>query len=1110
MKEIIVALTRSQPSPRLDRGVIFMAEPAKNATIPVEQQNVPSMQGISPAWQESLDPQEQHSLESTSVAKLGTEMGIEPPKREKPDQDTLDKNAALDDAGRLEEARKLLREIGVKKPDEVQEKAIIAAHEVGLGEKGIDGHDARVGYYTPEQLREKAEILKKAGLNKEARRILMEHAIVGSSANVVDLDTFDPASYRDAVIRGNAEELHRRALEEHADEEFLRDFARDIRQMKNQPGVSNTQRAEADRLIDEVERVRHTVEQRDQQEQQAASQGQGQEQRGRNRRGGYAFGDIGKIAAAANAYADERKTGGRNIERERLIVAAIKKQLFDPRTPPVDTNQFPYELLEAAASFEETREMLISQIIFKSFQDDTERNDFDIDWNAKGNLKQLLEAVRLSERQNPGENPHYQDLLNLETSARLFHTMNGRILAGDLEQFGRIAGSIDPNHYRVMNSLKGVGQVMRLYEQKYAEELAKHGAIYDYDAVKREVQDSFTKMAKSGFIKTTYDTRVDDNAQPSKILEDWEIERALSIGRNFANITFRAGEYIALGEPSVLPGNIRFGSGPQESSVKLLNHMQWVADRFAIGDARGGAMFYELVKKHFHENNMEDQISGNKRKLGINEIKKFGGRTVDEMEIADFFGIKSFYSSWRLQNMTFPQITFDLHGQKMNLKEWFDVHSKPRDPHSINEIRDHVSPGDHIHVHGDMHHAQEELATMFKPLIENLHHGLGILLVNGAVAGEPGYLVRKMIWEKVASTNIPTMMTYLEGLEMEIDSSVYIKNLKALQEETGITGDAFTAFKEKVIQEQQRGVLKAAGEVIDDISLKPLSPQEERLKDLIRNEGLKLAPHFADIIFPYTPFMNDVQFEKFDYKGPGQEAYKRLIGDYGQYAQAQHGYDKLQDHPGQFKVDDLVKALKEMETGMSGPPGPREGMTRSLPVVQAVLDFYETEGDPVGMEERIEKTKKSVEKEIEKIKERHTQGNISKKEMGRLIKRQEARNDPKNRESRNGSWIRKQMLLRLIKQSTEHATSGAQTYASVEAESFDEGAMRAFAEKLNHAGVLTHAQMARIRKKKRLTAGWLLGAIFRDIFPFIVAAGISAIAAEAAVEVLGQPSGGHH
>jgi hypothetical protein len=63
-----------------------------------------------------------------------------------------------------------------------QQDAVLAAHNVGVGQKGKNGGPAGIGNYTPAQLREKTKILKDAGFSQAEIRKLMENGIVGHPA----------------------------------------------------------------------------------------------------------------------------------------------------------------------------------------------------------------------------------------------------------------------------------------------------------------------------------------------------------------------------------------------------------------------------------------------------------------------------------------------------------------------------------------------------------------------------------------------------------------------------------------------------------------------------------------------------------------------------------------------------------------------------------------------------------------------------------------------------------------------------------------------------------------------------------------------------------------
>lgn len=78
----------------------------------------------------------------------------------------------------------LQKAISVKKN---QEAAIQKAHQVGRGEVGEDGSLAKVGNYTFSQKRQKAQILKEAGIGKKERRKLFENKTVGDGEYIEEL-----------------------------------------------------------------------------------------------------------------------------------------------------------------------------------------------------------------------------------------------------------------------------------------------------------------------------------------------------------------------------------------------------------------------------------------------------------------------------------------------------------------------------------------------------------------------------------------------------------------------------------------------------------------------------------------------------------------------------------------------------------------------------------------------------------------------------------------------------------------------------------------------------------------------------------------------------------
>ena len=122
-------------------------------------------------------------------------------------------------ADRIKKAREVLgREL-----TPLQSQAIVDAHTVGLGEKGVDGGVARVGFYTHAQLRRKREILQKAGFSRSERRKLMKEKVVGleladTADNVdgmgnVDIGVGEEAVAKNSSVSRNLLQKRRQAFE---------------------------------------------------------------------------------------------------------------------------------------------------------------------------------------------------------------------------------------------------------------------------------------------------------------------------------------------------------------------------------------------------------------------------------------------------------------------------------------------------------------------------------------------------------------------------------------------------------------------------------------------------------------------------------------------------------------------------------------------------------------------------------------------------------------------------------------------------------------------------------------------------------------------------------
>lgn len=710
----------------------------------------------------------------------------------------------------------------------------------------------------------------------------------------------------------------------------------------------------------------------------------------------------------------------------RVARASLVKDIdeFIKQANPVETGGFPSEILRIVRYFKELREGLISELIFKSYEDPSETGEYEMDLYASSNLNTLLGFMS---RDDPVK---YRYFFSLKTAAHYFHSMNAGILTGNFERFGRIAETINYQHFVNMEEIRGVGPVMRQYEQRYKYYLGKDKRITEagYTALKRDVERTFRDMNRRGLIKSEYEDyreNIEGEKRPWE-MEEWEINRALGAGRAFFNITLRGAENISTGQ---LPEDRKqFASFPQEDMVRVLNWNEWFLRRFRLAEKRHGVEFLGMVT-----NKHQEFMRYTGEKLDKNRIIEFGGVDARKMENGGQYHTSGVYSGWRMENLAFDQVYFNLNGNRISIQYFMD---NVIDKDAVKVIKDSVSakmkanpnmnPADAVTLED-----QQQYRDLFMPLVNNLDYGLSTLIKNSNIGGARrlGYLLREEIWKKIANRNTSLMIDYLTDIKYVKDTpeDAKAKNINLLRSEIvpNWSDTQWDTFREKVLLRHERSIREAMGE---GNQLPPLSaeeiytPDEERLVNTITREGEKLAPHLADIMFPYMPFMNDIPFEKLDYSGPGQTFYKRRTGgDLNGFNKGQQAFIKIMYNPGGIEIKDAMEAMHEIIEGVSGPEGDEFGMESNFATFESLLDII--------------MTKKG---------------------------------------SRNA-------LLKAIKVFTRNPTSTAQSWSGIKAESIVEGEVSNLLDTAVQKGLLPPELARYMRRKKNATLLFILWMLLRDV-----------------------------
>ncbi|OGH15324.1 MAG: hypothetical protein A2689_02900 [Candidatus Levybacteria bacterium RIFCSPHIGHO2_01_FULL_38_96] len=943
----------------------------------------------------------------------------------KKEQELIVENTRLSSQKRIEKAAEILG----RKLSDKEQSAILAAHNVGAEEEGKEGGRAEVFNYTQKQIAQKAQLLKDAGFSPKERRILIESGIAGLPPE--RFAAIDPDAYASLYVKDIAFSVKNIGMDGNADSSFLQDQISRLDARIN----SNIDVPEASALLNQLQGLlREAIQQERQQRQgQERRQEQRQEERLRGR-----YADLVLTPEEFEVLAPDQKENLRT-----KIIQALENE----RDPAA--SRLPENLLAAALQFSETREMILSRILFRSLEADSGR--YEINFFASENIGIIMGHLRGEAEM--GETPkekeearqRYSHFRQLQEAARLFHEMNVAVTSGQIKDFVGFSQTINYKDFRETNAIAGVPQAMRLYEEKYAEIMAKHEGITTeaYEELTREVERSFRNLNEGGLIRSRYtDKRGGDNPW---LMKDWEIQTALNVGKAFFNLTMRAAEHIA--HSRLEPGGKVYAGFPQEDAARVLSIERWVARRFKIASKRGAQRFLDVAEERFFE-----FAQDKRRKLGRNRIAEIGGMLVRNIEVDGMLDTRGMYSSWRIELALFENVPFKINGKSTNLKEFLDE----EDPHTkrsyriekIREAAEALRKKDSIDLKKmdeyekqllgkKMGEYQELLLAELAPFIDNSRMALGVLLKQGMLSGEVAYKARQRIWERVAQVNLPLMINYLSKINIR-DQIINLTEKDAKNKPTDWTGgvkaenkirgdmddDQWVNFKDRVLRHHTEDMQRASrGEVVNDNDHQgDYSPEEWALIGKIRNLGSDIAPDLADIMFSYVPFMNDVPFEELDYARPGDTMYKRAIGgDVPNFFEASNNLLAICNNVGGEKIETILEAMLKIERGIESPQGNDPATERLFPIVSAWGDLVMTKGG------------------------------------------------------------KRQIFVKALADVLRVPTSEAQTFIGKEALSLSEPEMlKALGEAEKH-GIITHEQYNEMKKKKHLTLFWLLWLILRDV-----------------------------
>jgi hypothetical protein len=253
--------------------------------------------------------------------------------------------------------------------------------------------------------------------------------------------------------------------------------------------------------------------------------------------------------------------------------------------------------------------------------------------------------------------------------------------------------------------------------------------------------------------------------------------------------------------------------------------------------------------------------------------------------------------------------------------------------------------------------------------------------------------------------------------------------------------------------------------------------KEKDLLDYILKTGTSMAKEFANVRFPFTPFMNDVLFEDARYDRAGSSFMFRRIGsDFAKFHEVTGKFGTLMANIGAAKPEEILKVMGEAIDAIASPRATPDGQKALMPFLEAYLRMIEAGGQ---------------------FKEKDLQGGSAKERVERFVQ---------------GfmRWFAKDNLTTELDKGLSIKNSLAQIYYGPNAPALTEYDMIAFLNTAVSMGVISRKVInsetgeleyfdiyKELRKKFRVSLIWKIIAILRDVPKIAVVGAVGAVMSKA-------------
>lgn len=916
---------------------------------------------------------------------------------------TQDEQKELLDAHsqRLKKAGELLLN-----PDEeftlAQKLAILKAHYVGYGEPGKDkSRGAGLYNYSQEQLRQKAEILRKeGGFDEEQRRVLIEAGITAPTPPPTDpvlagiwksideqihdgkLDFQGATKYRDIVSEYMAEhpgvppgtsaiyleglasikELYviRKTLggdrgKEEAEQIFIQRYQAESRQVGSPLySLKDNIKTKEQRIwqIEDAMRSQGTTLTPAQQVQQQALQ---QEK---------------------DLLERELKEHKRDLYK-RLTNTDPSIGGFNLKDFSLQTGRIDPELVLILADSDRALDHLVSKII--DVPRLIETSSYQVGFQPGialdiilGVLKDKSESVDIYEKKT-GKTQFY-DQTKLKETQRIIHEV-ARIIA-EGQAGTQAAQAVRAEHLELLQRMSGVGMGRQFYEHLLLLAVSQKGYLSTeasneiLGAVTGEVTGrNLAHQPRSlySLIEAQINLEYNNPDSPYFEMEGWEIRRAYDAAASFHSITERVSEVGAYGS---YPEEQTDRAVPREFSVRVLNPIVWSLKRFTVFGKEKVEAFMKLYRKSFAESK---KAEGFTKKLNITKL--FGGQLVEDIEQNGALGLHGgFDSTWRERDVFFSKmkiperdITYPIKGgrrtERINtLDDIFRIEEqldKDNIPETAAFLREAFFENGQFRpefraclgmmirrLNPKERDTRKHFNVIGKDVRINTDRKLGPLSLRDTSVWDAKEEIRTAIWIREAEDDPLTMMSFLHGLTYEDGRKIKIFSDKDGPGKIETMRVNWEDLQSKLLR---LSVLKTNSYInghpisLDDIKAQQgpnyFTDQEKAFLDYIKTEGTEAAGELANVRFSIAPFMTDIPFQISDYGKAGQAAFLRRMG--ADFDGFKAGHKKLNEEvfAEAFggEAKHLVGVIGEIVKVLSGPVKEEGAQDKMYPVIEGIL-----------------------------------------------------------------------------------------------------------------------------------------------------------------------------